>query len=395
MASLGAYLGSYLGGVAVHPAARGFSFPFTFPEPVPGLVVPDSVVSRRVVKRGWVAAVVDAAMGIIDEIAGRPVTRLTSPLSAAEVTVCGVESTLGFGALVDGTPSARFLINGEIITAETRTETVPYGFATLTRGVDGTTAAAHAAGSIVFDLSENTSALDHVRRGFFVDTAVGGDLDVIARNHGLMKCPGLSEEQWRRLIKVMSYMPRQSIAAFELVLGAYFDTGNPSDLWSVNERPSTDPWVTFVEGNLPMTDSPIGKFYLHGGEPALTTGLTTIETLYPIGPAVDGVFGVYPDTVATRRGARSGPGITDFFSSYVPGTTTITLSPSPGPIGTPMIVDYRSNPTLSYHFLATDETVTADPRDTWAYVSDPLEGLRCILDEVRAAGTQLDLTSKV
>lgn len=395
MAYLGAYLGSYLGGVAVHPAARGFSFPFTFPAPVPGLVVPDSVVARRTSPRGWVAAVVDAAMGVIDEIGGRPVTRLSVPLSAEEITVCGVESTLGFGALVDGTPSARFLINGEIITAATRTETVPYGFATLTRGTDGTEAAVHPAGSIVFDLSENTSALDHARRGLFVDTAVGTDLDVIGRNHGVLKCAGLSEEQWRRLIKVMSYMPRQSIAAFELVLGAYFDTTLESDLWSVSERPATNPWMTFVEGNLPFDNSPIGTFYLHGGEQALTTGLTTIDAAHVVGPALDGVLGVFPDTQATRRGARSGPGISDFFASYVPGSPTITLSPSPGPIGTPMIIDYRANATLSYHFLATDETVSADVGDPWAYLADPLAGLRCILDEVRAAGTQIDLANKV
>lgn len=372
-----------------------FSFPFLFPDPLPGEIgeAPTSLLRRAVVRRGLVAAIVDAALGVVDEIAGRAVTRLSYPLAANEVDVLGVESVLGFGTPVDGTARARFLIDGEIIEADTRSEVVPFGFAVLTRGVDGTPIKAHAAGAIVVDLSENTSAIDHLRRSFFVDTAIGADLDVIGRNHGLAKCPGLSEDQWRRIVKVLSYAPRQGIAAFELVLEAYYgDTTS----WSVSERPDTDPWTTFVSGAMPFDNSPVGKFYLNGGETALTDGLTQVTVTWPVGPAVDGVLGVYPDTIHTRRGARSGPGITDYFvaGSYTPGSPVITLGSSPGAIGTSVIVDYCVGETQHHHYLATDETVRADPDDPWAYLSDPLAAVVCLLNKVRAAGTVVSLSTR-
>ena len=341
--------------------------------------------------RGLLRAVLDAIMGEDDRIAGRAVTRLTADLPADDVIGALVESTIGFGEWVDsaagGTPgNARFLVNGEVILADTRRSRYPFQFTTLTRAASNTTAKAHKAGSLVLNLAANTSALDVLRRGFFVSTALGSDLDVVGRNIGMHRCPGLTTEAYRRVIKAVAYLPKSTAHAFKETLTALF--GNDTS-FTIRERTTSQPFVVFVEIDIELSTDIRGRFLLNGGEPALTTGLNTVDTAY----AINHVIGVYADTPLARRGFRDG--LTNYLN---PGGTflgsTITMGTSPGAAGTAVIVDYGA---FAAHYLAADETVVQDvgQADRWAYLSDPLFTARCLLDQVRMAGVQVRLGTRL
>jgi hypothetical protein len=340
---------------------------------------------------GALRAALDAIFKEDDRIGGRAVTRLTAALPADDVSGVLVESTIGFGEWVDheidpaGAGSARLLINGEIITAATRRSRYPFQFETLTRAVSNTEAKLHPAGSIVYDLSHNTSAIDHLRRGFLVEYAIGEDLEIIARNLGLHRCPGMSQETLRRVIKAVAYLPKQTVHAFREALTALLDSSN----FTIIERTTTDPFVVYVEIGIELSTDIRGRFFLNGGEPQLTTGLNTVDVDY----AVNHVIGVYDDTPLTRRGFREG--LTNYLN---PGGSflgqTITLGTSPGAAGTAVIVDYGA---FDAHYLALNETIRQDigQGDHWAYLADPLFAARCLLDQIRAAGVQVRLSTRL
>lgn len=361
---------------------------------------------------GNLRALLDAIHKSDDRIGGRAVTKLAAELTSDEVDCMLVESTIGFGENVDGAGDARLLVGGEIIEAAERNSNTPFAFGTLTRALEATEAQTYPAGTLVYDLARNSSGLDLVRRGLFVDTAVGVDLDVIGRNLGLNKCPGLTEDQWRRIIKAVAYLPKQTPHAFREALEALFDD---TTSWTVVERLISDPWTVFVNIIAALATNILGRFIINSGEPQLTTGLTSVDVNYPVILSTLGTypgsssqliegrtvaypagaigtlqFAVYDDTPLTRRGFRDG------FTNYATGGSaagsTITLGSSPGAAGTPVLVDYTA---VTAHYLAADESVRQDPtpNDNWAYLADPLLTVRCLLEQIRAAGIRVQLTA--
>ena len=70
------------------------------------------------------------------------------------------------------------------------------------------------------------------------------------------------------------------------------------------------------------------------------------------------------------------------------------MGTSPGAAGTAVIVDYGA---FAAHYLAADETVVQDvaQADRWADRSDPLYTARCLLDQVRMAGVQVRLGTRL
>lgn len=331
---------------------------------------------------GLVKAILEAIHGEDNRIAGRAITQLTAQLSSTEAATMVVRSTIGFGQLFDGSPGARVMIDDEIIDATGRTEvTGNMTFTTLTRGVFGTKVRAHAPGAIVYDLSDNTSARGQARRGFLLRYAQDSDLDVIGRNLGLHKCPGLDQETWRRVIQAIAWLPKNTEHAFEHVLRAYF---NDDVSWEVFTLPQF-PYRVYVKVALPAMESVRGRFYLNSTARRVTTGLTTVTTPR----AIRTVQGVYLDTPAARRGLREG--LTNFFSGgggFVLGGTSITLGSSPGAIGTAVLVDYAvyngSVADQGYHYLAANE-LTLDDEDRYPYLTDATATIRCLLDQVRPA----------
>ena len=362
---------------------------------------PPGGVARSVIRT--LRATLDAIHKEDNRIGGRAVTKLEADLEIDDTVGALVESTIGFGELYDtnnatytligdGGPlvipfpkQARLLIGGEIIEANDRRSRYPFEFVDLTRGVSNTVQKKHPKGTLVYDYSQNTSAIDHIRRGFLVEYAVGEDLEILARNLGLHRCPGFSQETLRRVIKAVAYLPKQTIDAFRIALEALLDGTN----FTITERTTSEPWVVYVEVAIEVAEDIRGRFILNGGEPQVTVGFTTTLLTSHF---IYNVFGVYLDTPLTRRGFREG--FTNFYSgggSFLPAGA-ITLGSSPGPVGTAVIVDYTA---VEAHYLATDETVRQDVEqgDRWAYLADPLLAAKCLLDQVRAAGVQVRLSA--
>lgn len=356
---------------------------------------------------GLIQAVLDAIMGSDDKIGGRRFTQLSSALDKDEVSTASVISTLGFGEYTDAASDARVLINGEIIYCSGRTDTA---FTGLTRGVRTSTVQTHPEGSVVWDFSVNASEIDRLRRGFWSNFASGTDLDVIGRNLGLKKCPGIGQEQWRSVIQDVAYVPKSVIPSFYWALDALLGPGN----YRVRENSPDDPngrWRIRIYAINDFDDQLLGKFVLNGGEETVTTGLNEVETKWPVqGTSPDGVLSVYAANDMTRLGIFTGA--TELYGGAGYSGTTVTLTTSPGPIGTPVIVNYSA---YTAHYLrgvpGTDPVAVTripyaqdgglppdasglrniDNADFWAYLSNPLAGVQCLLDQVRQHGVQLEL----
>jgi hypothetical protein len=324
-------------------------------------------------RSGLLGAILDAIHGSDDAIAGGAVTRLRVGLDAGDTSIL-VETTIGFGEYVDGAGDSLVLLGGELIHAATKTGDT---FATLTRGVDGTTIPdRHAAGAVVIDHAQNSSAIDLVRRGLLVNTAIGTDVDVIGRNLGLHRCPGLTDGQYREVIRRIAYLAKQPLSAIhEALLAVYL----ASD-FSVYERMVSRPNTIFVRIRLPLATSLRGRFNLNSGEPHVAAG-GLVTTDYPIGS--NGVLGVFLDLPATRWGIRDGA--FDYFAGGSFLGNVITLGTDPGPV--PVIVDYNG---FQAHYLPPNEFFVNET-DYPPYFADDLLVARCLLDQVRAAGVGVDV----
>lgn len=333
--------------------------------------------AATIVRSGLFKAMLDAIFGSDDDIAGQAVTELTAPLLDTDVSV-SVASTLRFGEDTDDSTDAMLLIGGEVIYATGRTLT---SFTGITRGVDTTRALpVYPAGTLVYDLSKNRTALDRVRRAFFVRTARLEDLDVLGRNLGLHKCAGLDEATWRSLIQVMGYLPNQPTDAFKRVLDVYPGVGN----YRLIEETIGEPSEVLVEVILPiLTGNVRGRFYLNGGTP-LNVNLDGLTITMP--QTVLEVLSVRAQDDLTLRGERDPALYPDLYGAGTFLGNTITLGAPVAP-STPVVVDWTST---TAHYLAEDETVHyPSDGDFFAYLSDPSAIVACLLDQVRAAGVRV------
>ncbi len=326
---------------------------------------------------GLFKALLDALLGEVDAYGGKSLTKLTTELSETNISAVNVESNLRFGVETDGTTQAVLLINGEMILSQSRPNYTQ--FTTLTRGYQTTRIKTHPIGSLVIDMSANRTALDHVRRGFFTRTARLDDLDAIGRNHGLHKCPGLTEEQWRDIVEVMSYLPNQPIDAFERVLDIYPGVGN----YEIIEDLVTDSSVVTVKVVLLIGDERRGRFFLNGGHEDLVDGGGLTVTLPFVPTSVQGVF--VADDV-TRNGKRNG--VTNYYASLAGSVITLTGPLAPG---LAVLVDAS---VYTGHYLALDETQKyPTDGDYYPYLADPTAIASCLLDQVRKAGARINFVT--
>lgn len=354
---------------------------------------------------GLLQALIDALHGEDERIGGRRFTQLTADLTSATTASMAVQTTREMGEDTDGSSNARLLVNGEIITATGRTNTT---FTTLTRGVLASEVLSHPKGSIVYDYSRNKSALDLVRRGFLVNYAVGADLATVARNLGLHRCP-MAEEVFRALIKAIAYLPKQPIGAFHHTLDTMFGVGNYEVIPEAYEKPG-GAYTIRVYVETPLTDTLLGKFYLNGGEEALSTAATTVDVAHDI----QAVLSVYVANGATRRGIFGTlPNVYEPGGSFV--SKTITLGTSVGGAGVALICNYtahfahytvgrpQSDPSAATKLpfnvngaLPPDASNIRNIVDDepYAYLADSLAAVRCVLDQIRAAGIRVLLISR-
>jgi hypothetical protein len=208
---------------------------------------------------GLLRAMLDAVHGSDEQIGGQAVAKLRVGLDD-DATEILVESTLGFGEFTEGTGNGKLVIGGEIIDYDGRT---PDSFTGLTRGVDSTKILPrYPTSTVVYDLAQNTSALDLLRRAFLVRFAIGPDLDQVGRNLGLDRCPGVGDEIWRRVVQDVAYLAKQPPSAIVTALNALQGAGN----YTFFERAVTSPNRFFVGVDTPLTDSLQGRFFLNSGE---------------------------------------------------------------------------------------------------------------------------------
>lgn len=235
------------------------------------------VMSKRV-GSGLLKALLDAIHTADNDIAGQAITKLRAPLDSDDVEIL-VDTTVGFGEYTDGDGDGRVVVGGEIISFTGRTDDT---FTGLTRGISNTkTQARYAPGTVVYDRARNTSALDLVRRGLLVDFAIGEDLDVIGRNLGLRKCVGITDDQWREVIRQVAYLAKQPVSAILAALEALQGVGNAF----VYERAVTSPHKIFGDITIDLASSLEGRFYLNSGVKHTVAAGGTIDVGHTIVPS--------------------------------------------------------------------------------------------------------------
>ena len=170
---------------------------------------------------------VSSAIGkILNELSGFRFTRLRTQTTAGATTI-DVESYLNWD------PTGFIVIDGTLYSYSGKggTDLVP----TLTglQHDDGTgtlvpgTKEDYVITSKVFDYSRTYSAMDNLRRSFFVNYAEGADLSTVGRNVGVSRPPGLQDDEvFREVIKAIAYSRKGTIHAIELALTAFFGIGN-------------------------------------------------------------------------------------------------------------------------------------------------------------------------
>ncbi len=282
---------------------------------------------------GLFSAMLDAVHGADEKIGGQAVTQLTAPLFESDAVI-QLASTIGFGEFEDGLGDALVVIGREIIYCSGRTLT---SFTIGQRGVDSTIIRAiYPPKTVAFDLAQNTSALDLTRRGMLVRFAIGTDLDIVGRNLGMEKCPGLTDSIWRKIIQDVAYLAKQPLGAIEIALEALLGVGN----FTLFERTVSSPSRFFVDIDIPVTNDLQGKFYLNFGEPQVVQAGGIIDVTYPIVASpfvgtgasgnirvVSGAFLVDGETFILNDGVN--PPVTYEFDSNASVLPTPVLRPVP------------------------------------------------------------------
>lgn len=156
---------------------------------------------------------------------------------------------------------------------------------------------------IVYYFGKDFNDLDLVRAGFLVDTAVGNDLDTLARNYGISRFAWMDEATFRKFLKVALYLDATTIYSVEKVLDAVVGAGS-YELWDTPLSP-VDHHKVFIELEALPNNIYRGKTFLCGGEEQTRTGTNTVK----VGTAtttIQAVYGVYARTVSGFPGERQG-----------------------------------------------------------------------------------------
>lgn len=97
--------------------------------------------------------------------------------------------------------------------------------------------------SPVTDGSQSYSGIDRLRRALLVDYATEEELDRIGRNLAVTRPLGIDDEQFRCLLKTLSYLPKGTEYALELVLECLF----PGGQYEIYEDLANFPNRVFIE----------------------------------------------------------------------------------------------------------------------------------------------------
>lgn len=163
---------------------------------------------------------------------------------------------------------------------------------------DGATATAAGVvqGDVLVYMGADDTDIDRLRQSFFVETCTDSDLDTLGRNYGLRRPRGLGTEDYRALLKVLIYLPAQTLYAVEKVLDVLRGEGN-YEVYELFPQPGE-----------------FNRFYVvltsGGGGPLGASYMTAFELLEPVGDTVTVskpptvVNGVWADSDPFRTGTN-------------------------------------------------------------------------------------------
>lgn len=161
----------------------------------------------------------------------------------------------------------------------------------------------HLRNAVVVDATRDFSALDFVRRAFFVNTAIGEDLSTLGRQLGVLRAPEVADdEQYRRLIRALAYNPRTTLYGLSQALDIMVGEGQ----YTIVEDPARPSTVdVYLNASGILDGSPVGKTYLSG-----TQDLQASDGVFTAaGPLVNlGPLHLTPVSFWTRFGAALPPG---------------------------------------------------------------------------------------
>jgi hypothetical protein len=193
-----------------------------------------------------------------------------SSQSSKAVTTLPVESTL------DYSDTGKVSIDGVVYYYSGKTDQSFTDIYYLVSGVEmAGVQRLHRIESVVYDRNRDRSALDLVRRAMLVDYAEGEDLNVVARNLGVLRLPFLtSDDQFREVVKAIAYNPKGTLYGLELALEGLVGAGN----FSIYEDLINYPCEVFISlaASEAMSEVPQGAAYLSEAEVQPATGTDEI-----------------------------------------------------------------------------------------------------------------------
>jgi hypothetical protein len=123
----------------------------------------------------------------------------------------------------------------------------------------------HEPDALVLDLSKKYNALDVTTNEFFLDTAVGEGLAILARNKGVFKPSTLlDDEVFRKIVQNIAFVPKGRLVTIRRMLRALFGEGN-FEVWE--EYPDVKNTVFIkITGGFALASDSSGKGYLTARE---------------------------------------------------------------------------------------------------------------------------------
>lgn len=160
-------------------------------------------------------------------------------------------------------------------------------------------------GDVLMYLGADLTDMERLRASFLVEAAEGADLDVLARNYGLYRPRGVTDEVFRALLQVLIYLPAQTIYAVEKVLDVLVGPGN----YEVYELfPVPGEFNRFYVSIAASTGGPRGRAYM-----------TVFETV-----ASSGFMATASDDIAVLNGVWSSTDPYRAGTNYAEDTVAVT-----------------------------------------------------------------------
>lgn len=162
--------------------------------------------------RGPAEAFYEAAGDELNDFAGLRYTRARAAAAIGDTTI-SLESTYGWPA------AGKVVFDGVVYSYSGKTASSVTGLSPALRTT-------MRLGDPVVDWSRTHSSLDQARSSIFVGTAEGEDLDILGRNFGFPRYPGLSDSAYRDLIQALAWGPKGTVASIHTALTALVGAGN-------------------------------------------------------------------------------------------------------------------------------------------------------------------------